>query len=96
LHVNSEGCDLSYFEQLVFPGHTRQALFGMVRLKYQGEIENLYEEIKLSSCGRQACSVVIFIANEVQNHETSRFIIIYNDKIEGTINNSNQSTCIIY
>jgi hypothetical protein len=57
------------FEQLSFAGESRQVRPEMVRLKYQGsEIQNLYEEIKLSSCGRQACSVVIFIANEVNNH----------------------------
>ena len=38
----------------------------MVLLKYQGQqINDIYEDIKEKACGRQACSVLILIANEV-------------------------------
>jgi hypothetical protein len=37
----------------------------MVRLKYQGDIDEIYAQIKESACGRQACTVLILIANEV-------------------------------
>lgn len=37
----------------------------MVRLKYQGDIDEIYAQIKDSACGRQACTVLILIANEV-------------------------------
>lgn len=36
----------------------------MVRLSY-ADIEDSYEEIKQSACGRQACSVLIMVAYEV-------------------------------
>jgi hypothetical protein len=37
----------------------------MVRLKYQGDIDEIYAQIKESACGRQACTILILIANEV-------------------------------
>lgn len=36
----------------------------MVRFAYQ-DIANSYHEVKQAACGRQACSVMIMVANEV-------------------------------
>ena len=45
-----------------------------MRLSYQ-EIETSYDQIKRSACGRQACSVMILVANEVLNDLQSWDII---------------------
>ena len=37
----------------------------MVRLSYQKDIDETYAQVRESACGRQACTVLILIANEV-------------------------------
>jgi hypothetical protein len=38
----------------------------MVRLSYQKDIDETYAQVRESACGRQACTVLILIANEVR------------------------------
>lgn len=45
----------------------------MVRLSYQ-DIDATYEQIKRSACGRQACSVMVLVANEVDAMAATRML----------------------
>ncbi len=45
----------------------------MVRLSYQ-DIDETYEQIKRSACGRQACSVMVLVANEVDAMAATRML----------------------
>jgi hypothetical protein len=45
----------------------------MVVVDYEN-MHLIYEEIKLSACGRQACSVMILVANEVDAMASSRIL----------------------
>ena len=46
----------------------------MVRLSYQSSIQTCYQEIKQSACGRQACTVMIFVAYEVDAMASARML----------------------
>lgn len=46
----------------------------MVRLSYQGDIEEIYAQIQKDAAGRTSCSVVILIANDVDAMASCRML----------------------
>jgi hypothetical protein len=58
----------------------------MVRKAYS-DIEETYHQIKRTACGRQACSVMIMVANEVDAMAASRMLtqLLRADNIAYTI-----------
>ena len=46
----------------------------MVRLSYQSGIQTCYQEVKQSACGRQACTVMIFVAYELDAMASARML----------------------
>ena len=61
----------------------------MVRLSYQKDIDETYAQVRESACGRQACTVLILIANEVSGSGEENSVVKKKKTNGETFNNTN-------